>query len=365
MQELLYRIALTQVPNIGPVQARILMQSFEHASHVFQANKTTLEKIEGIGSIRARNIKEFTDFARAEKEILFIERYGIKPLFFSDPAYPQRLLNCYDPPLLLYFKGNLDLNAVRTIAVVGTRSNSDYGKRVTESLVKELVTLDVLIISGLAYGIDALAHRAALKNSLPTIGVLAHGLDTIYPFQHNTLAKEMIHHGGLLTEFTSNTKPDRHNFPMRNRVVAGMCDAVIVIETGIKGGSMITADLANSYNKDVFAFPGKISDPKSAGCNHLIKTNRAMLLTDARQLIETMGWETKKPASRTIQKKLFIQLSEEEKTVVAILQSKESVAIDELHHRSHLSSSTIAAAILNLELQGVVAALPGKMYRLA
>lgn len=365
MQDLLYRIALILVPNIGPVQARILLQSFEQASHIFQAKKSALERIEGIGSIRAGNIKQFACFKRAEQEIYFLEKFGINPLFISDPTYPKRLLNCYDPPLLLYFKGTLDLNASKIIAVVGTRSNSDYGKQVTEALLKELAPLQVAVVSGLAFGIDALAHKAALKQGLPTVGVLAHGLDTIYPFQHYGLAKEMIREGGLLTEFTSATKPDRHHFPMRNRIVAGMCDAVIVIETGIKGGSMITADLANSYNKDVFAYPGKTTDHKSTGCNHLIKTNRATLLTDAQHLIEAMGWENKKPTAKTIQKELFLQLTEEEKTVVAILQSKESVAIDELNYRSNLSSSTVAAAVLTLELQGVVTVLPGKLYRLA
>ncbi|MBE7170031.1 MAG: DNA-protecting protein DprA [Williamsia sp.] len=365
MQDLLYRIALTLVPGIGPIQARMLLQSFGEAGLIFQAKKSTLEKTEGIGSIRAANIKQFTDFKRAEKEMGFLDKYGIKPLSISDPAYPQRLLNCYDPPVLLYFKGNLNINAVKIIAVIGTRSNSAYGKQVTETLLNELVPFQVMVVSGLAYGIDALSHRAALKNGLPTIGVLAHGLDTIYPYQHYALAREMTQQGGLLTEFISATKPDRHHFPMRNRIVAGMSDAVIVIETGVKGGSMITADLANSYNKDVFAFPGKTTDPKSAGCNYLIKTNRAMLLTDAQQLIETMGWERKKTAGKSTQKELFIQLSEEEKTVVAILQSKDAVAIDELNYRSNLSSSKVAAAILNLELQGVVMVLPGKIYRLA
>lgn len=365
MQELLYRIALTLVPNIGPVQAKILLQRFDRASSIFQAKRSTLERIEGIGRIRAESIKTFTDFIRAEKEILFIEKYGIQPLFLTDPGYPQRLLNCYDPPTLLYLKGKLDLNAPKIIAIIGTRTNTDYGKQVAETLVKELAPLRLVIVSGLAFGIDALAHKAALKNGLPTIGVLAHGLNTIYPFQHHALAKDMLQQGGLLTEFISTAKPDKHNFPMRNRIVAGMCDAVIVIETGVKGGSIITADLANGYNKDVFAIPGRSSDPRSAGCNQLIKTNRAMLLTDAQQLSEAMGWENKKPGHKTRQKELFIQLSEEEKTVVAILQAKETVAIDELNYRSNLSSSTVAAAILNLELQGVVAALPGKMYRLA
>ena len=218
----------------------------------------------------------------------------------------------------------------------------------------------------MAYGVDAIAHKAAVKNNLPTVGVLAHGLDQIYPPDHSNLAKDMLKSGGgLLTEFRSQTKPDKHNFPTRNRIVAGMSDATIVIESGIKGGSMVTAELANGYNKDVFAFPGKVTDSKSAGCNYLIKSNKAMLLTDAQQLIEIMGWEEKSQKAKVkSQKEIFIELSKEEKIIVDILNEKETVHIDEINLRSGLSSSAIAAAILNLELQNVVNGLPGKIYRL-
>jgi DNA processing protein len=219
----------------------------------------------------------------------------------------------------------------------------------------------------MAYGVDAIAHKAAVKNNLPTVGVLAHGLDQIYPPDHSNLAKDMLKNGGgLLTEFRSKAKPDKHNFPTRNRIVAGMSDATIVIESGIKGGSMVTAELANGYNKDVFAYPGKVTDSKSAGCNYLIKSNKAMLVTDAQQLIEIMGWEEKKqkPKSKS-QKEIFIELSKEEKIIVDILNEKETVHIDEINLRSGLSNSAIAAAILNLELQNVVNGLPGKVYKLS
>jgi DNA processing protein len=231
-----------------------------------------------------------------------------------------------------------------------------------------LAQSNITIISGLAYGIDAIGHKAALKNNLPTIGVLAHGLDQVYPPQHAGLAKDMIKQdGGLLTEFRSNTKPDKHNFPTRNRIVAGISDATIVIETGIRGGSMITAELANNYNKDVFAFPGKVTDSKSAGCNYLIKNNKAVLLTDAQELIELMGWEEKvgsqKSGARS-QKQLFIELNKDEKIIVDILKEKETVNIDEINLRSGMSSSAVAAAILSLELQNVVFCQPGKRYSL-
>jgi DNA processing protein len=362
--ELLYQVALTLIPNIGPVQAKILLQHYEPAE-IFKAKKSALEKIEGIGGIRASSIKDFADFKTAEEEIAFIEKYKIKPFFISDPVYPKRLLNCYDSPTILFYKGEADLNTSKIIAVIGTRNHTDYGKQQTEKLIADLAQLNVLVISGLAYGIDGIAHKASLKNNLSTIGVLAHGLDQVYPPQHAGLAKDMIRqNGGLLTEFRSGTKPDKHNFPTRNRIVAGMSDATIVIETGIKGGSMITAELANGYNKDVFAFPGKVTDSKSGGCNYLIKNNKAILLTDAQELVDTLGWENKPKTGARNQKQLFIELSKEERIIVDILKEKETVPIDEINLRSGLSSSAVAAAILSLELQNAVVSLPGKLYRL-
>ncbi len=363
--ELLFQISLTLIPNIGPVQAKILLQQYD-APDIFKAKKRELEKIEGVGSIRAESIKSFTDFSKAEEEISFIEKYKIKPLFITHKDYPKRLLNCYDSPTLLYYKGELDLNQGKVIAVIGTRNHTDYGKQITEKLIEELKDQNVVVISGLAYGIDAIAHKAALKNNLFTVGVLAHGLDQVYPAQHTSLAKEMIKSGSsLVTEFKSKTKPDKHNFPTRNRIVAGMTDATIVVETGIKGGSMITAELANNYNKDVFAFPGKVSDVKSAGCNYLIKNNKAVLLTDAKELIEWMGWEERKKPTIKKQKELFIELSNDEKIIIEILKEKTSVHIDEINFKSGMSSGSVAAAILGLELQNVVLSLPGKQYRIA
>ncbi len=365
--ELLYQLALTLIPNIGPVQAKILLQHC-NAEEIFHAKKSFLEKIEGIGPIRAASIAAFKDFSQAEEEIKFIEKYKIKPLFVTDTAYPKRLLNCYDSPTLLFYKGDADLNAAKMVAIVGTRSHTDYAKQVTEKLVKELTEQNITVVSGLAFGVDGIAHKAAVKNGLSTIGVLAHGLDQIYPAEHAGLAKDMIKHkGGLLTEFRSKSKPDKHNFPTRNRIVAGMSDATIVIETGLKGGSMITAELANSYNKDVFAIPGKVTDVKSSGCNYLIKNNKAMLLTDAAELIQVMQWEDKaqRKKEKRSQRELFIEMTADEKIVVAILREKEAVHIDEINGKSGLSSSAVAGAMLNLELQGVISSKPGKMYNLS
>lgn len=362
--ELLYQLALTLVPNIGDVHAKILLQYFGAASDIFKAKQAALEKIEGIGSVRARSIKQFDDFKAAEKEISFIEKFRIQALFLTDEAYPKRLLNCYDSPTLLFYKGTADLNASKIVAIVGTRSNTDYGKQFTETLVKDLAAHDVIIASGLAYGIDAFAHKAAIKNGLPTVGVVGHGLDKIYPSENTALAKEMIQEGGgIVSEFFSGTKPDKHNFPLRNRVVAGLSDATVVVETLVKGGSMITAKLADAYNRDVFAVPGRSIDKHSAGCNYLIRNNKAILLTNAAELLEVMGWVTKKPKPKK-QKELFIELTADEKAVLHLLQQKDAVHIDEINLHSGLTSSAAAAAILNLELQSVVSSLPGKMYRL-
>lgn len=362
------------VPNIGPVQAKLLLQHCE-PEEIFHAKKRFLEKIEGIGPVKAASIRDFDQFSRAEKEIRFMEKYRITPLFLTDENYPRRLLNCYDSPTLLYYKGNADLNATRIINIIGTRNNTDYARLVTEKLIRELAPHKITIMSGLAFGVDALAHKAALKNGMPTVGVLAHGLDKMYPPENAALARDMIaQQGGLLTEFKSGTKPDKHHFPSRNRVVAGCCDATIVIETDLKGGSMITADLANGYNRDVFAIPGRISDPKSTGCNYLISTNKAQLLQTAADLLQYMGWEEvavtdknegKKKGKPKIQKELFIELSREERAVITILQESEGVHIDEINFRSGLSNGAVAAAILRLELENVIVSLPGKIYRLS
>lgn len=361
--DLLYQIALTHIPNIGCVHAKALIENFGTAENILKAKKKDLSAVENIGSIKANGIKAFENFALAEEEIKFIEKYKIQPLFITDKSYPQRLLHCYDSPTLLYYRGTADLNASKIISIIGTRSNTDYGKQVTEKLIAELKDLNIIIVSGLAFGIDAIAHKAALQNEMQTVAVLAHGLHTIYPHQHKTLAKDIVQHGGLITEFLNGDKPDKHNFPKRNRIVAGIADATIVIETAIKGGSMITAELANNYNRDVFALPGRTTDLKSAGCNYLVQNNKAVLFTNADELLESLGWQSKK-INKKQQKELFIELSEEEKIVINILKQKETVHIDEINIKSNLNSSSVAAAILNLELQNVITGLPGKMYKL-
>ncbi len=363
--DLLYQVALTHVPNIGDVHAKALVNIYGNAAAIFKAPKKQLENIEGIGTIRANSIKHFNDFKTCEEEIAFIEKYKISPLFITDKNYPQRLLNCYDSPALLYYRGTANLNAPRIISIVGTRNNSDYGKQVCEKMMEDLSGQNILIISGLAFGIDTIAHKAALKNNMETVAVLAHGLDMIYPPQNKSLAKQMTAAGGLLTDFKSNTNPDKQNFPKRNRIVAGICDVLVVIESAKKGGSLITAEIANSYNKDVFAIPGRTNDPKSEGCNYLIKNNKALLITNANDLLEIMNWKEKEKPVRKKQRELFIELTPDEKIITDILLEKETAAIDELYLKSGLSSSAAAQALLMLEMQGIILSLPGKIYKLS
>lgn len=363
--QLLYKVALTLVPHIGDVNAKTLIQHCGNAEAVFKASKKELERIDGIGTIRAESIKRFNNFKKAEEEIEFIHKFKIKPLFLTDKDYPQRLLNCYDNPALLYYKGTADLNTSKIVAIVGTRSNSDYGKSICEKLIEDLSDEDVLIISGLAFGIDSIAHRAALKNQLQTVGVLAHGLDRVYPSQNISLAKQMITSGGLLTDFRSGTNPDRQNFPSRNRIAAGMSDCIVVIESGTKGGSIITAEIGNGYNKDVFAFPGRTNDLKSEGCNYLIKHNKAGMICDGNDLLEMMGWKKISSPKRKPQRELFIEFTPDEKVLVDLLQAEEEIHIDQLYFKSKLSSSAIAQALLMLEMQGIVSSLPGKLYKMS
>ena len=360
----MYQLALPLVENIGDVNCRMLLQHFGSASEIFRANIHDLEKIEGMGTVRAKSIKSFRDFKTIEKEIAFLEKYRIRKLFITDEDYPKRLLHCYDAPILLFYKGEANLNASRMVGVVGTRNATDYGRHETEKFVQALAEYEVSIISGLALGIDAIAHREALKNGMETIGVVGHGLDNIYPVAHSGLAKEMIKQGGgLLTEFFSGTMPEKHNFPLRNRIVAGLCDATVVVETHVKGGSMITAKFADAYNRDVFAVPGRNIDNKSGGCNYLIRSQKANMLTSADDFLEIMGWkETRKRIKK--QKELFTELNEEEKMISGMLEENGTMSIDQIVLSSRLSTSMIAATILNLEMQGIIQSLPGKMYRL-
>jgi DNA processing protein len=368
-KQLLYRLALAMVPNIGPVYAKKLLDHFGDAESIFRATPAALGKVSGVGAVRADAISSFDQFSLAEKELAFVEKYGIRCIFFTDKDYPQRLLGVRSAPILLYYKGNADLNSRRIVSVIGTRTPTEYGKRMVEQLLRELAVYGPLVISGLAYGIDGIAHAAALKHSLPTLGVLGHGLDQIYPPQHKALAREMVKHGGLITNFNTASEPASHNFPVRNQIVAGMSDALVVAETGIKGGSMLTVGDALRLKKKVFVFPGRITDKASSGCNKLIQEGNARLLLSASQLSAEMGWDplnkpdAPPPEGREAQ--AAKNLSDQEKLLLRLINGKETTSVDQLSAQVQLSSTAIAMALLNLELKGLVLPLPGKMYRSA
>lgn len=363
-EELMYQIALTRIPLIGGVIIRKLLETFGTAGDIFKAKRHELEKIETVGTVRANAIHRFRDFAAVEKEMVFLEKYRIQPLFCTDPAYPQRLHHCYDSPPMLYYKGNAPLNAPRMVSVVGTRRPSDYGRTICEQLVTELANANITLVSGLAYGIDILAHKTALRAGIPTVGVLAHGLDRIYPPAHKQAAVAMLEQGGLLTDFMSHTQPDKQNFPKRNRIVAGICDATIVVESGLQGGSLITADLANGYNRDVFCIPGHVDDPHAAGCNQLIKNNKAMLITGAADVLAVMGWQAAPRMATTHQRELFLQLTDNEQLIMRLFMEKSQRHLEELYLQTCLSGSQVAAAVFNLEMQSLLKSLPGQRYEL-
>jgi DNA processing protein len=365
--DLKYKIALTLIPGVGDVLAKNLVSYCGSAEAIFKEKKALLLKIPEIGPVTAESIIKHKVFDRAEEEIDFIDKYTIQPLFYLDKNYPNRLKQCADAPVMLYYKGNADLNSTKIISIVGTRNATDYGKEFTEKLVADLVKHDVLIVSGLAYGIDICAHKACVKNSVPTVGVLAHGLDRLYPALHKSTAKHMVDNGGLLTEFMSNTNPDRENFPKRNRIVAGIADALVVVESKAQGGSLITADIANSYNRDVFAVPGGVNDIYSEGCNKLIKSNKAALIESALDIEYILNWVKKEEGKKKAQtqKQLFIELSADEQLLVNLIDKHDSIAIDMICANVNLPVSKIASALLNLEFSGMVKTLPGKMYRMA
>ncbi len=364
MEDLLYKMAITRIPKVGGVLAKNLISYCGGAEAVFRAKKRELLKVPGIGEGIAKNILTQNVLHEAEAEMFWVEQQNIQPLFYLDDNYPQRLRHYDESPLMLYYKGTAELNAERVVAIVGTRSPTSRGKAICEELVAGLKDYGVMIISGLAYGVDVTAHRKCLAVGIPTVGVLGHGLDKIYPVENKKTALEMMQQGGVLTEFSYKTDPDRQHFPMRNRIIAGMCDALIVVETAKRGGSIISAELANSYNKDVFAVPGRLKDKWSKGCNHLIKTHKAALIEHAGDVAYIMRWEKGKSSKTAAQTQLFVQLSEAEQRVVDILKLADETSIDKLTFQAGMNPSQISSVLLNLEFKGLVKTLPGKRFML-
>lgn len=361
--ELLYYVGLTKIPKVGAVTAKTLVSYCGGAEAVFKASKKQLLAIPGIGPGTANEILKQSVLSEADPDLNKAGKDGTRIFSYLSPDYPQRLKHFSDCPVVLRYKGNTNLNANRIVAIVGTRKPTDYGKAVCEKLVEELKAYDVIIVSGLAYGIDVTAHKKCVDIGIPTIGVMGSGLDIVYPSMHRKIAKQMMENGGLLSEFPHGTPPDREHFPMRNRVVAGMCDALVVVETKRRGGSMITANLANDYNKDVFAYPGRNSDEFSEGCNLLIKSHKAALLDGAKDLSYVMQWEAGKK-NTDIQRSLFTELNTEEDQLVKLLKRNPKIAIDQITVSMSKTPSEMAALLLNLEFKGVIKSLPGKRYML-
>ena len=367
-EEQIYSIALTMVPGIGHIGAKHLIDGMGNAVDVFRLRKEIPERIPEVSQRVIEALDCPQAVLRAEQEYEFIRKNRISCLSFHDEAYPSRLRECEDAPVVLFFKGNADLNSLHILNMVGTRNATDYGTQICASFLRDLKALcsDVLVVSGLAYEIDIHAHREALANELPTVGVLAHGLDRIYPHVHRKTAVDMLEKGGLLTEFLSGTNPDRHNFISRNRIVAGMCDATIVIESAEKGGSLITAELAEGYHRDCFAFPGRMSDEYSKGCNRLIRDNKASLLLSAEDFVQAMGWNMQTTLSEkvSVQRSLFIELSEEEQKIVAILEKLGNLQINSLVVEADIPVNKMTALLFELEMKGVIRVLAGGMYQL-
>jgi DNA processing protein len=363
-QNRLSLLALHFIPGIGDYLIRQLVSYSGSAEKVFKTPKGKLLKIPGIGEVTAEAIRQGKPFSAAEKELKKAEKEKVELLFFTDPHYPARLRQVNDAPSMLYVKGKVDFENPKCVGIVGTRQATPYGRERVEELVQGLQPHHALIISGLAYGIDIHAHKHAVKQNLPTIGVMGSGMDVIYPASHKDIARKMTLNGAVVTEHRFGTQPDAHNFPARNRIVAGLCDAVVIVEAAQKGGALITAEIANSYNRDVFAFPGNVGQSHSEGCNNLIKSNRANLITTVKDLEYIMNWNAgvETPKKNTFS---FEGFDENERIVLkALLENKDQLMIDELSWRVNIPISMLASVLLGLEFKGIVKALPGKAYRL-
>lgn len=358
----LYKIALTKIDSIGAVLTKQLVSYCGGIEAVFEQSKKQLLKIPKIGPAAVNKILSTDALKNAEKEQEFIHKENISYYFYLDEGYPSRLKHYPDSPVMIYYKGTLNLENRRTVGIIGTRQPSEVGKLNCEKLVEDLKAYDVYVISGLAHGIDATAHKASVHNKVPTIGVLGHGLQMMYPAQHRSLATKMLDEGGaIITEFGHTTIPDRPNFPMRNRIIAALSDALVVVESARKGGSIITAIYANEYNKDVFAFPGRIQDEKAQGCNMLIKQHKAALMESAADIGYIMNWE-EDVSSMPTQASLFLNLLPEEQAIIDCLKEHKQLSADQLHYRLKMPHSRLSSILLNLEFNGILKSLPGKKY---
>jgi len=362
-QEKIYVLALHRLSKIGDSTAKKLLEIFGSAENIFKEKSQNLAKINGLGTKRIHTLKREVDLDGAERELKFIEDNDIDFLFFKDADYPENLKQCLDGPVVLFKKGNIDLKHKKILSIVGTRKITSHGINFTEKLIEDLAIIDPVIISGFAYGTDITAQKCAIEHKLQTIGCMAHGLNQIYPKVHKKYVEPVLEHGGFFSDFCSDDDFDRNNFLKRNRIIAGLSEATVVIESAEKGGSLVTAEIANAYNREVFALPGRFSDKMSVGCNTLIKKNQAMMMTSAADIIYMLNWDiNKKPKPKQTQ--LFVELNQEEKIVVEALKDFQKSELDPLALACQIPTSKLSTILLNLELKGLVRPLPGKQFEL-
>lgn len=361
-----HKIALSLIPGIGDINARKLVSFLGSVEAVFHEPYRNLIKIPGIGSSLASYISERSYLDIAEREAEYVTANSIKTFFYLDNDYPFRLRQCDDSPVTFFYKGTADLDSLKILSIVGTRNATDRGKDTCKKIIGELAAghPDLIIVSGLAYGIDIASHRAAISNNLQTIAVLAHGFKTMYPSIHKATAGTILKNGGLLSDFLSDSLPERNNFIKRNRIIAGMSDATLVIESGIKGGALITADIANSYNRDVLAVPGRPDDQWSAGCNNLIKTNKAVLVENASDIEYSLNWQPEK-SKVPAQKSLFSELDDKEKSVYELLSAENEMTIDAVCRSLDMPVFKLSSLLLQMEFKGLIKCYPGNVYRIS
>ncbi|WP_428230774.1 DNA-processing protein DprA [Flavobacterium sp.] len=360
-QDLFYLLALLKVDGVGDIMAKKLLTHCGNAEAVFKTKMNQIAAIDGVGAVLLKNLKDTSVFEMANRELEFIKSNGTKVSFFQDENYPERLKHCIDSPVLIFSAGNINLKNKKIISIVGTRQITSYGIEFCKKLIEDLAPLDPVIVSGFAYGVDIVAHQLAMDFNLQTIGVLAHGLNQIYPKTHKKYVAKMEENGGFITEFWSSSNPDKENFVRRNRIVAGMTEATIVIESADRGGSLITANLANDYNRDVFAVPGRVTDKFSQGCNDLIKTQKANVLTSAADLVYILNWNIESKA-KPIQKQLFVELEADEQKVYDFLLKNGKELLDTIALKCDFPIYKISGLLLNMELKGVIRPLPGKLF---
>ena len=356
----IYKIALSKLNGIGPIRAAQVLAKVKNINDIFESTLLQLKEQTGIAESRLRALKREEALALAEVQLNFNQKQGIKTHFFLDSSYPRRLKQCSDAPIVIFEKGEMDLNHSKIVSIVGSRNHTDYGRELLKSLIASFRDKNIVVVSGLAYGVDVNAHQLCVQNNIQTIGVLGHGLDRIYPSQHKQIALAMQGNGGLISEFMIGTKPDRENFPMRNRIVAGLADATIVIESQERGGSMITAELANDYSRDVFAFPGDVGRKTSEGCNLLIKKQKAHLISSPNDFLTFMNWDTQQTE---VQKEIAFDLEPEEAIIFSIFNENEILHADELGMKAEMTASKINVLLFQMEMKNLVEQLPGKRYR--